>query len=180
MTVLQPATALSTLTQRASHCYNMVDEQRDVFESHRHHIFSVAYYMTGDEREAETILQSSFVEAFERQARPSIEDLDRALMRELHRRLSFAQVESALGSMDASAGLGGRNVRRTDLEEALWQLPSAERLCFLLRDVEGYPAPRVAGLLHTSEMEVQRTLFSARVRMRNLLIQARAGDRSDA
>jgi RNA polymerase sigma-70 factor (ECF subfamily) len=66
-------------------------------------------------------------------------------------------------------GLGNRNVRRTDLEEALWQLPGRERLCFLLRDVEGYNAARIAELLHTSENEVQRTVFSARLRMRSLL-----------
>jgi RNA polymerase sigma-70 factor (ECF subfamily) len=162
------------------HCYSAIEEQRDVFESHRHHVFSVAYYMTGDEREAETILQSSFVEAFAQQPRPSIDDLDRALMEELHRRLSFVPVESAAASADPSASLGNRNVRRTDLEEALWHLPALERLCFLLRDVEGYPADRVAGLLHASENEVKRTLFSARVRMRNLLLEARSGTRATA
>ncbi|MGH9617846.1 MAG: RNA polymerase sigma factor, partial [Acidobacteriaceae bacterium] len=65
--------------------------------------------------------------------------------------------------------LGSRNVRRTDLEEALWQMPERERLCFLLRDVEGYDAGRIAGLLRSSDVEVQRTIFSARLRMRGLL-----------
>ena len=66
-------------------------------------------------------------------------------------------------------GLGNRNMRRTDLEEAVWQMPERERLCFLLRDVEGYDNARIAGLLQTSEQEVQRTVFSARLRMRSLL-----------
>jgi len=151
---------------RAEHCYSAMDEQRDVFESHRHHIFSVAYYMTGDEREAETILQSTFIQAFDRQAKPSIETLDQSLMGELRRRLSLQPVPA----MSAEGpGLNGRNVRRTDLEEALWQLPAREQLCFLLRDVEGYAPNRIAGLLATSELEVQRTVLSARLRMRSLL-----------
>src|SRR5665213_3996918 len=156
---------------RAEHCYSAMDEQRDVFESHRHHIFSVAYYMTGDEREAETILQSTFIQAFDRQAKPSIETLDQSLMGELRRRLSLQPVPA----MSAEGpGLGGRNVRRTDLEEALWQLPARERLCFLLRDVEGYTSSRIAGLLESSDTEVQRTILSARIRVRSLLIEQRS------
>lgn len=178
--MLRPLAAATTLTARADHRYILRDEQRDVFESHRHHVFSVAYYMTGDEQEAETILQSSFLEAFAQQVRPSIDDLDRALMSELHQRLSFSPVEPISPGSEPSAGLAEGNVRRTDLEEALWQLPTVERLCFLLRDVEGYPASRVAGLLQASEVEVKRTLFSARMRMRNLLIEARSGNRANA
>lgn len=159
-----------SITVRAEHCYRAMDEQRDVFESHRHHIFSVAYYMTGDEREAETILQSTFLQAFDRQEKPSIETLDQSLMGELHSRLSMQPVPSMTAE---GQGLNGRNVRRTDLEEALWQLPARERLCFLLRDVEGYAPDRIAGLLATSEMEVQRTVFSARLRIRSLLNQQR-------
>lgn len=168
------------LTTRAPHRYSTIEEQRDVFESHRHHVFSVAYYMTGDEQEAETILESSFMEAFARQVRPSIEDLDRALMGQLHQRLSFEPVEPVSAGTEPSAGLADGNVRRTDLEEALWQLPVVERLCFILRDVEGYQVSRVAGLLESSEVEVKRTLLSARLRMRNLLVEARSRARVDA
>jgi len=170
----RPGMTPQVLTAKAPHCYSVADEQRDVFESHRHHIFSVAYYMTCDEREAETILQSSFVEAFAQNPRPSIEQLDQALMGELHQRLSFAPVEPAVASTSPETGLGNKNVRRTDLEEALWQLPASERLCFLLRDVEGYSSARIAKLLNSSEPEIQRTLISSRLRIRNLLLEQRA------
>lgn len=171
MMVPRPATVSQSIIVQVVHRYNTSDEQRDVFESHRHHIFSVAYYMTGDEREAETILQSTFIEAFDRQAKPSIAALDEALMVQLHRRMSLDPVPAVAAEVE---DLGNRNVRRTDLEEALWQMPERERLCFLLREVEGYDAGRIAGLLHTSENEVQRTIFSARLRMRSLLIEQRS------
>jgi RNA polymerase sigma-70 factor (ECF subfamily) len=148
----------------------MQAQQRDVFESHRHHIFSVAYYMTGDEREAEAILQSTFVEAFEQETAPTIATLDEALLSQLYRRFSLNPVQAVTSEVE---GLGNRNVRRTDLEEAIWQTPERERLCFLLRDVEGYDNSRIAGLLQTSEHEVQRTVFSARLRMRSLLREQR-------
>jgi DNA-directed RNA polymerase specialized sigma24 family protein len=170
MMVPRPATVSQSIIVRVTHRYTAVDEQRDVFESHRHHIFSVAYYMTGDEREAETILQSTFIEAFHGESQPTIATLDEALMAQLHLCLSLDPVPAVTSEVE---GLGNRNVRRTDLEEALWQMPERERLCFLLRDVEGYNAARIAGLLDTSESEVQRTIFSARLRMRSLLREQR-------
>ena len=171
MMLLRTAAAPTNLIVQAANLYSDIDEQRDVFESHRHHIFSVAYYMTGDEREAETILQSTFVEAFAQHRQPSGDLLDQALMEQLHRRLSLTPVPA----MEAGGeGLGSRNVRRTDLEEALWQLPAHERLCFLLRDVEGYTPDRIADLLVTTEPEVQRSVVSARLRIRSLLVAQRA------
>lgn len=173
MMVSRPATVSQSIIVRVTHRYTAVQEQRDVFESHRHHIFSVAYYMTGDEREAETILQSTFIEAFHRESQPTIATLDEALMAQLHLRLSLDPVPAVTSEVE---GLGNRNVRRTDLEEALWQMPERERLCFLLRDVEGYDAARIAGLLQTSEEEVQGTVFSARLRMRSLLLEQRLSE----
>jgi RNA polymerase sigma-70 factor (ECF subfamily) len=161
----------SSIIAQSSHSYSAIDEQRDVFESHRHHIFSVAYYMTGNEQEAETILGTTFVQGFKKHAKPSIDILDRALMVELHGRFQLMPVPV----MEAgSASLGGKNVRRTDLEEALWQLPARERLCFLLRDVEGYMPARIAGLLESTEAEIQRTVLSARLRLRCVLIEQRS------
>ena len=40
-------------------------QQRDVYESHRHRTFSLAFYMTGNEIEAEEILATTFVRAFQ-------------------------------------------------------------------------------------------------------------------
>jgi RNA polymerase sigma-70 factor, ECF subfamily len=170
MMLPRPATVSQSIIVRVTHRYNTQAVQRDVFESHRHHIFSVAYYMTGDEREAEAILQSTFIDAFEQEAEPTIATLDEALMAQFHGRISLDPVPAAAAEGD---GLASRNVRRTDLEEALWQMPGRERLCFLLRDVEGYDTARIAGLLNSSESEVQRTVFSARLRMRSLLREQR-------
>ena len=168
MTLGCTAPLSSSIIVQFADCYSALDEQRDVFESHRHHVFSVAYYMTGDEREAETILRETFVTTFKQHSKPSVDQLDDSLMTELHRRLSLEPVPPMEPGI---AGLAGKNVRRTDMEEALWQLPPRERLCFLLRDVEGYTPVRIASLLRTSEDEVQRTIVSSRIRLRRLLVE---------
>jgi DNA-directed RNA polymerase specialized sigma24 family protein len=157
---------LNSIVHRAEETYNQAEKERDVFESHRHHIFSVAYYMTGDEREAEIILGQTFIEAFRKHRKPGAQELDEQLMHELAARLSLDPVPAATPD---GAALSGRNVRRTDMEEAVWQLPGQERLCFLLRDVENYPPERIALLLALPAPEVRRVLLSARIRLRQIL-----------
>ena len=162
--------------------YTSGERQRDIFDSHRHHVYSVAYYMTGNELEAEKILEASFVRAFQAtaeksntkpaDAKPGIDQIDRALLAELMRRFSFApppDAENACSEANTfSAGPLG-NVRRMDLEEVIWGLPDAERLLFLLRDVEGYTPERIAELLGWPMKTVRTTLLMARLHLRQQL-----------
>src|ERR1035437_4150588 len=103
MMLPRPASVSQSIIIQVAHRYNTTDEQRDVFESHRHHIFSIAYYMTGDEREAETILQSTFIEAFHGESQPTIATLDEALMAQLHLCLSLDPVPAVTSEVE---GLG--------------------------------------------------------------------------
>jgi len=141
-----------------------VDQQRrDVYESHRHRAFSLAFYMTGNELEAEEILANTFVRAFQQNERPDGFAVDCALVAELNKRFDLQQEEPAAVP---SPGTGlHRNVRRPDLEVAVRNLPSIERLLFLLRDVEGYTPAMIGRLLDMPEAKVQRTCFSARIRL---------------
>jgi RNA polymerase sigma-70 factor (ECF subfamily) len=68
-------------------------------------------------------------------------------------------------------GFSQRNVRRPDLEAAVGNLPANERLLFLLRDVEGYSSAMIARLLDVPEAQVQRSCFSARIRLRQVLAE---------
>jgi RNA polymerase sigma-70 factor (ECF subfamily) len=71
----------------------------------------------------------------------------------------------------AGLGLSNRNVHRSVLEAAVSNLPASERLLFLLRDVEGYAPAMISRLLDIPEAKVQRTLFSARIRLRQALAE---------
>lgn len=147
--------------------------QRDIYDSHRHRTFALAYYMTGNEIEAEEILTASFVRAFQAKKEPDAQEIDAALLRELHEREHLQSEASASGaeasSEPATADLSGRNVKRTELEEAIRELPATERLLFLLRDVEGYSAAAIAKLMGLQEAEVQRRLLKARIHLRRIL-----------
>jgi RNA polymerase sigma-70 factor, ECF subfamily len=148
------------------------DVQRDVYDSHRHRIFALAFYMTGNEIEAEEILTSTFVKAFREAPVPKGEQLDSLLVSELRQRFPLDRHEPSPDIQTdsaAKADLGERNVRRTDLEEAIQTLPANERLLFLLRDVEGYSPAAISELLQMPESKVQRGLFSARIRLRRAL-----------
>jgi RNA polymerase sigma-70 factor (ECF subfamily) len=151
--------------------------QRDVYESHRHRTFALAYYMTANEVEAEQILTSTFVTAFKAKEDPGGPDVDAALVQQLRQRsILVHEIPEPDPQADLceepSAGLEGRNVKRTDLEEAIQYLPAQERLLFLLRDVEGYAPAAIAQLLEMTEQQVNRTLFAARLRLRRVLAEA--------
>jgi RNA polymerase sigma-70 factor (ECF subfamily) len=160
---------------------SLEQRQRDVYETHRHRTFAVAYYMTGSEIEAEEVLTDTFVRAFDqaaqRQQDPDGKGVDTAMVDELRQRMPIDAVAEPVTASPAE-GLAGRNVRRTDLEEALQELPPNERIVFLLRDVEGYNADRVAELIEIPRQQVERTLMAARLRMRSVL--ARSGVRTSA
>jgi len=154
--------------------------QRDIYESHRHRAFSVAYYMTGNELEAEQILANTFVTAFRAAEEPSGQDVDAALIEQLQQR--FPLYSDAPPATPSANGydLSGRNVKRTDLEEAIQELPASERLLFLLRDVEGYTSAAIAGLLGVPEAQVKRSLFAARIHLRQAIAELQSGQEKAA
>jgi RNA polymerase sigma factor (sigma-70 family) len=169
---------------------SMPARQRDIYDSHRHRTFSLAYYMTGDELVAEQILCGAFVRAFRAAQEPEGRDVDTALLEELRLRSYLGSDPGSFAGLDAagpssvnvaasSTELAEHNVKRTDLEEAIRSLPATERLLFLLRDVEGYTPAAIAQLLGVAEAQVQRSLFAARIRLRGSLAGAR-GERSEA
>ena len=144
------------------------DRQRDAFESHRHRVFSVSYYMTGSEIEAEELLQDTFVSAFQECEEPNQEIVDTALIEQLSMRVPMGEAES-LPVPVSSGTMGQRNILRADLELAIRCLPPCERLVFLLMDVEGYPVSQIATLLEMRESEVMRRAVMARMRLRHEL-----------
>lgn len=151
--------------------------QRDIYDSHRHRAFALAYYMTGNEIEAEQILTGTFIAAFRAADEPAGPDVDSALIDELRQRSVLGAAAEAPPSAEpsgvepASATPMG-NVKRTDLEEAIQQLPPTERLLFLLRDVEGYAPATIASLLKIPEPQVRRKVMATRIHLRTILAQA--------
>lgn len=144
------------------------DRQRDAYESHRHRVFSVSYYMTGSEIEAEELLRDTFISAFRQSEEPDQAVVDTALIEQLSARLPLAESET-LPVPVSNGAAGRRNILRADLEVAIRCLPPSERLVFLLMDVEGYEVRQIATLLAMREPEAMRTAVMARMRLRHEL-----------
>ncbi len=158
---------------------SLEDRQRDIYDSHRHRVFSVSYYMTGSELEAEEILRGAFIRAFLQEDEPDHAIVDGALLEQLRDQRVLVE-ETPLPAPTTGYLPARNNILRTELEEAIRFLPSKERIVFLLMDVEGYSASRVADLLNTSTSVVFRTALTARLRLRAELAAASETSRQAA
>jgi RNA polymerase sigma-70 factor (ECF subfamily) len=158
-----PQPAKMTAREMAPQC--LEDRQRDIYDSHRHRVYSVSYYMTGSELEAEDILRGAFIRAFRKNEEPDRAIVDEALLEQLRDRDVLRQDEPL---PPPTPGYLPRrhNILRTELEEAIRCLPSGERVIFLLMDVEGYSARRVSDLLQMNISAVLRAALTARMRLR--------------
>jgi RNA polymerase sigma-70 factor (ECF subfamily) len=143
--------------------------QRDIYDSHRHRVYSLAYYMTANEVEAEQILTQTFVHVFSTTPKPDGTAIDTALIGQLRSRFTLTPAE--ISPSIPKGEIGEQNIRRTDLEEAIHCLPPAERLLFLLRDVEGYSPEAISQLTGFPRAQVNRTVFAARIHLRSILAE---------
>lgn len=179
--LLDPEKHIARVTAREMAPRSLEQRQRDVFDSHRHRVFSVSYYMTGSELEAEGLLKNTFVQAFHRAEEPNRELIDASLLDQLRdQKILEEDAGTELPAPVAGAIPQDRNILRADLEEAIRYLPSTERLIFLLMDVEGYPVQRVAELLSLTPSAVLRSAVAARIRLRAELAAIRESDQRAA
>ena len=143
--------------------------QRDIYETHKHRAYAVAYYMVGNEIEAEEVARDTFVRAFRQAEEPDGRCVDCSLVNELRDRMPLDE-QAAPAEAAPNITLGGRNIKRTEMEEALKELPPNERMVFLLREIEGLSSPEVAEILDCRESTVRNHLFNARKYLRKELL----------
>ena len=139
-----------------------------IFAENRHRIYSLAFWMTDSELEAQEIQESAFARAFTYHAEPSSEEIDRAFLNELRERVTIGYLSLKTAACNEILSVR-RNMLRVHLERAIVQLPATERLIFCLHDGEGYPHERIAGMLGLNIEESQTGLHQARCRIRELV-----------
>jgi RNA polymerase sigma-70 factor, ECF subfamily len=138
-----------------------------IYEEHRHRIYSLAFWMTDNEVTAEEISARVFLRAFHQPGVPSAETIDNSLLYELRELTPIGPL--TLDCPVATTKVIAGNTKRIHLERAVVQLPSTERLAFLLHDVEGYDHPRIAKTLGITEDESRRAVIQARIQVRELI-----------
>ena len=162
--VLNPTTQI---VQRVS-----AKKFEDIYEGNRHRVFSLAFYMTDSEPEAEDVMTQTFCRAFRAHERPSAEQIDRALVSELRETRAIGQLTLSEKPAENTQAIRG-NTKRVDLERAVVALPATERMIFLMHDVESYDHARIARTLGITEEESKSGLFRARLRMRELIAESK-------
>lgn len=144
------------------------EQFQEVYEQNRHRIYSLAFWVTDNELAAEELMTNAFYRAFVKSATPDSEAVDRAFITEVRELMPVGVL--TLESETCNEILNARgNVKRVHLERAVVQLPTTEKLVFLMHDVEGYDHARVARTLGISEEESQLGLHAARLRVRQLV-----------
>ena len=138
-----------------------------IYEAHRDRVYGLAFWMTDNELTAEEISVRVFARAFRRPGIANADSIDRILVQEFRDLTSIGQL-TLEGTVATRRGIAG-NTRRIHLERAVVQLPSTERLAFLLHDGEGYEHERIAKLLGITVDESQRAVLFARIQIRELV-----------
>ena len=141
---------------------------QEVFEENRHRLYSLAFYMSGNELVAEELMVNTFCRAFACSPDPDVETIDRALVTELRELMPLGALTLECAPAADVVGLR-RNTKRVELEAAVAQLPATERMIFLLHDVERCDHARIGRLLGLNDQESSYGLHQARLRLRELL-----------
>jgi RNA polymerase sigma-70 factor, ECF subfamily len=147
-----------------------IENYSKIYESNRHHVYSLAFWMTDNELAAEALMTQTFCRAFAANQEPTTDDIDRSLIAELREYMTLGELTLHCAPCDRVLSVR-RNTMRVDLERAVVQLPNTEKMIFLMHDVERYDHTRIAHLLGISETASVHGLHQARVRMRELLVK---------
>jgi RNA polymerase sigma-70 factor (ECF subfamily) len=162
-----------------------------LFHRHKARIYSVCLRMTNNTAEAEDLTQDAFLQVFRKLA--SFRG-DSALSTWLYRiavntvLMHFRKKTLRQISLDEPISQDVKTVRREygsrddrlvgcldriGLARAITELPDGYRTIFLLHEVEGYEHQEIAELLDCSVGNSKSQLHKAKLRIRELLVQAR-------
>ena len=140
----------------------------EIYGEHCHRIYSLAFWMTDNELAAEQLSSNTFLRAFSSSAEPRTEQIDQAFLAEIREITTIGTLTLNSSACAETRRVRG-NVKRVHLERAVVELPSTEKMIFLLHDVEGYEHEKIAQLLGLSVQESQFGLHQARLQMRELI-----------
>lgn len=140
---------------------------RAIYEENRDRVYSLAFWMTDSEIEAEEISTRVFLKSFHHRGEINAEVIDQNLVSEFRELAPIGNL-SLTSKVEFTNQVAG-NTKRIHLERAVVQLPLTERLAFMLHDVEGYDHGRIAKLVGITEDESKRAVFHARNQVREIV-----------
>jgi RNA polymerase sigma-70 factor (ECF subfamily) len=140
---------------------------KKIYEENRDRVYSLAFWMTDSEIEAEGISTRVFLKSFHHRGEINADLVDQNLIAEFREIAPIGNL-TLNTKVETNKTISG-NTKRIHLERAVVQLPMTERLAFMLHDVEGYDHARISKLIGVSEEESMRAVFHARNKVRELV-----------
>lgn len=145
-------------------------EYSEIYNEHCHRIYSLAFYVTDNELTAEQLATNTFLRAFSWSATPRAEQIDQAFLAEVREFTPVGVLTLSSSASGEAKNIRG-NIKRVHLERAVVQLPTTEKLVFLMHDVDGYEHSRIGRLLGISEEESKLALHQARIQIRQTVAE---------
>ncbi len=166
------------------------DAFRVLVERHSRSVFRLAYRMTGNEQDAEDVVQETFLRAYKQlshyESRSSFStwlyriasnySLDLIRMRKRHedkREPDSEQGRSALDTVASADPAQDRLVFSNEVQQsvsdAMKELSDLERSAFVLRHFEGLSIEDIGGMLGTSLNATKHSIFRAVQKLRKRL-----------
>jgi len=165
----------------------------DLYRRHKGRVYSLCLRMLGNAAEAEDMTQEAFLQLFRKihtfrgesafstwLHRLSVNVVLMHLRRKVLPQISLDETietdepgEGVKREPGAEDPLLLGSLDRVALDDAIQQLPPGYRLVFVLHDVEGFEHNEIAVMLGCSIGNSKSQLHKARLRLRNLLRQAR-------
>jgi DNA-directed RNA polymerase specialized sigma24 family protein len=154
-------------------CREVYEKQcREIYRKQCRRIYSLAYWMTNSRNAAQRLALRTFLRAFTLGGCVGTEQIDQAFLVEVHGLIPMdAPLPETLSEPAPEKRYRPihRVMKKLNLETVVAQLPGAERLIFLLHDVEAYDQARICRLLHCNTSQVLNGLHRARMRIRELV-----------
>lgn len=166
------------------------DAFRTLVERHSRSVFRLAYRMTGNEQDAEDVVQETFLRAYKQLSRyesrstfstwlyriASNYSLDLIRLRKRHVEKSEGVTEEGRSTLDTVAATEpapDRLVFSTEVQQrvadAMNELSDLERSAFVLRHFEGLSIEEIGGMLGTSLNATKHSIFRAVQKLRKRL-----------
>ena len=180
----------SDRTAVARACDGDSDAFRSLVERHSRYVFNVAYRLTGSASDAEDVVQTTFLRAYQQLSRFEARADFRTWLHRItvncaidlirsrrHREIGHdpgdLEFESAVSADSATSPGPERLLLSTEIRErvsqSMAQLSASERLAFTLRHVEGLPIKDVALRMGLKTEAAKNSVFRAVKKMRSAL-----------
>jgi RNA polymerase sigma-70 factor, ECF subfamily len=165
------------------------DAFRELFTSHKNHVYSLCLRMTANVAEAEDLTQDCFIQVFRKLGtfrgdsalstwiyRVAVNTALMHFRKKALKQVSLDHKPDMPGERIDLAQKDGRlsgTVDRLALARAISDLPHGYRTIFLLHDVQGYGHHEIAKILRCSVGNSKSQLHKARMRIREALLAGR-------